>query len=242
MCYGCVSGDYKGLTIVTIDNVNYQNLDENDVKNFDKNIINKVSSIHNIPIEYLFEKEKFVLLEPFLNIYRLVFIDKKNEVVFDKDDFIIEPQTLSEKLALFQNLEELLIFGYEGGYLNNINYVFVHEDKMLIFDGDSKKEKFINIPENIKYLNIIQTTKNLRRTQIEEIYDYNFLPNHIEELHVNYGYLRNNFVQTNLPSTLTKLKTNMHRTEKGMMERVYKNVITHSKIPFNCKFVITEYS
>lgn len=167
---------------------------------------------------------------------------EEKEVIFDENDFIIEPQILSEKLALFQNLEELIIFGNKGGYLNNINYVFVHEDKMLIFDGDSQIEKFKNIPKNIKHLNIIQTTKNLRRKQIEEIYDYNFLPNHIEELHINYAHLRNNFIQTNLPSTLIKLKTCIHQTEKAVMERLYKNVITHTKIPFNCKFVVTEYA
>ena len=49
MCRGCVSGKFKGLTIVTTNNQNYQNLDDNTIKNLDKNITDKVSTIHNIP-------------------------------------------------------------------------------------------------------------------------------------------------------------------------------------------------
>lgn len=29
MCRGCTCGDYDGLTLVTVDNIDYQNLDEN---------------------------------------------------------------------------------------------------------------------------------------------------------------------------------------------------------------------
>ena len=241
MCRGCVSGKFKGLTIVTTNNQNYQNLDDNTIKNLDKNITDKVSTIHNIPLEYLLDKDKFALLEPFINVHRLLFLTDKN-FEFDNDNFFIEPQVLPNELALFQNLEELVIYTNEGEYSNCINCSFVYDNKMLIFDGDSQVEKFQNIPQNIKYLNIIPTSQNLKQTQIEEIYDYNFLPNHIEELHLNSKYLLYNSSQTNLPFGLNKLKSNVHRSEKFVIERLVKDLKTYSKIPHKCELKINEYA
>ena len=64
MCYGCESGKYKGLTIVINNEINYQNLNIDSIKKLDKDIINRASSIHNIPLKYLLDKEKFSILEP----------------------------------------------------------------------------------------------------------------------------------------------------------------------------------
>jgi hypothetical protein len=250
MCYGCVSGDNKGLTIVTTDNISYMNLNETTIKNLDNEIIHKVSSIYNIPIEYLLDKEKFVLLKPFINVCRLFFVsfdpkfDKK--FGFDKDDFFIEPQTLPNELALFQNLEDFGIVIMEGGgytnsaqgcYVNSINCVYIHEDKMLIFDGDSLVDKYQNIPPNIKYLNIIPTSLNLRQARIEEIHNYNFLPPHIEYLHFENKYLAENPKQTNLPIGLKKIISNVHEKKKNIVKVLHQEFITYSKIPFGCELV-----
>ena len=88
MCRGCVSGKFKGLTIVTTNNQNYQNLDDNTIKNLDKNITDKVSTIHNIPLEYFLDKDKFALLAHFINVNRLLFLTDKN-FEFDNDNFFL---------------------------------------------------------------------------------------------------------------------------------------------------------
>jgi len=242
MCRACISGNYRGLTVVTTDNINYQKLDEDGITKLDKDVINKVSSIHNIPIEFLFNKDKFALLEPFVNVCRLVFWSADCLKV-DKNNFLVESYILSDTLALFQNLEELSIFDIDGGKFSKyINCTCIYQDKMIIFDGDSKIEKFKNIPQNVKYLNIISTIDDSGQRLIDEISDYNFLPNHIEELHFNNGYLLRNPAQTNLPLSLSKLKTNIHRTEKYMIINLYRNVMGSSKIPINCQFKIGEFA
>ena len=247
-CTNCV-----GLTLITVDNKIYQELNEESLKKLNKDIIDKVSTIYNIPIEYLLDKDKFVLLEPFVNVCFLSFLTNWSNKNFDQNSFIIKPEILPNKLALFQNLEMIQFVTtdfapvnylnneqyetYDYAPINRINHVFVYEDKMLIFDGDSEIIKYQNIPSNVKYLNIIPT---LEYTQIKKISDYNFLPDNIEELNFNFYYLSSYFKHTNLPSTL-KIKSNVSYTSRLSIHNVKKNIETYCKLPLNCEVEINVY-
>lgn len=236
MCFGCVSGKYTGLTIVISANENYQNLNEDSIRELNEDIVCKTSSIHNIPFSYLFDDSKFSLLEKFVNSHRLIFITDEH-LQIDKNGLFIKPELFPNKLALFQNLEELIFFSSADkcAAVNNINYVFTYENKTLIFDSDSKIEKYLNISDKVNHINIIPACLYLSNSIVDVITDYSFLPPHIEYLHFNNKYFVRNYLQKNLPSNLKILKS--YAMDK-FPQVIYNRILTECKIPFNCEIIL----
>jgi hypothetical protein len=238
MCYGCIVGDLKGLSLKISENINYQNLDEETLKNFSNDISLTVTSILNIPIDFLFDDNKMDLLTKFINIGRLLFISRE-KITVDYNDFLINPEKISHKIALFQNLNELIIGDATINYCysNNINFTYTHLNNTLIFDGDSKIEKYTNIPTTVTNLNIINTERNLKIDVVDCIDDYIFLPYHIEYLHFGARYLTDNYSHSNLPTCLEILKFSHYDNYGFLCDKIKKN----SKIPFNCKIIFSQY-
>jgi hypothetical protein len=257
MCYGCVCGEYKGLTIKTYETENeqnidkesikdenyntknFQNSDENSIKNIDDEIANKVCSILNLPYEHLVDDTKIELYTRFQNTSQIIVITNEKLKV-DNEGFLLEPEKISNKLALFQNLDEFTIFDKDG-LVSGLNHTYTYQDCALFFDGDCKIKKYVEIPQNIFKINIIPMNKNMRKTCVEDIYDYNFLPSHIEYIHFTGNYMRNNHMQTNLPTNLKTIKFSLGYNNRNCGDIFVREFTERSKIPFGCKIDYNRY-
>lgn len=140
MCYGCVCGKYKGLTIKTYETENeqnidkesikdddyntknFQNLNEESIKNIDDETANKVCSILNLPYEHLVDDTKIELYTRFQNTSQIVAITNEKLKV-DNEGFLLEPEKISNKFALFQNLKEFTIFDKDN-LVFGLNYTY----------------------------------------------------------------------------------------------------------------------
>lgn len=257
MCYGCVCGIYKGLTIksyeteneqyfdnenIKNDNYNtkiFENLNEKSIKDINDETANKVFSILNLPYEHLLDDTKIELYTRFKNTSRIIAITNENLKV-DNNDFLLEPEKISNKLALFQNLDNFFIF-HNGELIFGLNYSYTFQDCVLFFDGDCKKEKYINITKNVKNMNIIPMNQNLSKTYIEDIYDYDFLPYHIEYIHFTGKFMEKNYTQTNLPTSLKTIKFSLGNKSPKYGDIFVNRFNNKSKIPFDCKIEYNHY-
>jgi hypothetical protein len=95
------------------------------------------------------------------------------------------------------------------------NGKFIFNNKMLLFDPNN--DDIVNIPSNIKYLNIIETTNK----------EYINLPLNIEFLHLSNK--NKNIIQTNLPFLLKTITITLNKNNKYL--------INNNKIcvPFGCE-------
>jgi len=257
MRYGCVCGKYKGLTIKTYETENeqnidkesikdddyntknFQNLNEESIKNIDGETANKVCSILNLPYEHLVDDTKIELYTRFQNTSQIVAITNEKLKV-DNEGFLLEPEKISNKFALFQNLEEFAIFDKDN-LVFGLNYTYTYQECALFFDGDCKIKKYVDIPQNIFKINIIPMNNNMRKSCVDDICDYDFLPSHIEYIHFTGNFMRNNYTQTNLPISLKTIKFSLGYDNRNCGD-IFVNIFNNkSKIPFSCKIEYNRY-
>ena len=145
------------------------------------------------------------------------------------DKFI---NSIKNQIADLQLLTTIRFYNNNNWFLCSILSQFINNDKMLLINNTSN----ILIPENIKYLNIIQNN-NINNL-------LNNLPNTIEHLHVSYK-LVNDINIDNLPISLITLtitlacfQYNAITSDKINCDTIKQMILKRIKLPYNCKLIV----
>lgn len=199
---------YNNCTILTLDQNEHLKIDN--VPKKDYSLIHTVKDIHPI---YFTDKKYFSGIKDWLNL---------RYISFDAENW--KNKKLLNEIANFQKLSIILIIDYKYTDFEEIKSgKYIYEDKMLIFSPTY--QDFNKIPENIKYLNIID----------ENNHDYTNIPLNIEYLHLTIKK-RQNFKQSNLPITLKSLTITIQDPYYRYIDHEY--IKKNTKLPFNCELII----
>ncbi len=199
---------YNNCTILTLNHDEHLKIDK--VPQEDYTLIHTVKDIHPI---FFTDKKYFSNIKDWLNL---------RYVSFDAENW--KNKKLLNKIANFQKLSMILIIDYKYTDFQEIKSgKYIYEDKMLIFSPTY--QDFNKIPENIKYLNIID----------ENNHDYTNIPLNIEYLHLTIKK-RQNFKQSNLPITLKRLTITIQDPYYRYIDHEY--IKQNTKLPFNCELII----
>ena len=199
---------YNNCIILTLNHGEHLKIDKVPEKDYD--LIHTVKDIHPI---YFTDKKYFSNIKDWLNL---------RYVSFDAENW--KNKKLINEVAKFQKLSMILIIDYKYTDFEEItsgNYIY--EDKMLMFSPTC--QDFNTIPENIKYLNIIDDNNH----------DYSNIPLNIKHLHLTIKK-RQNFKQSNLPITLKSLTITIQDPYYRYIDHEY--IKENTKLPFNCELII----
>ena len=199
---------YNNCTILTLNHNEYLKIDK--VPQEDYALIHTVKDINPM---YFTDKKYFSNIKDWLNL---------RYVSFDADNW--KNKKLLNEIAKFQKLSIILIIDYKYTDFEEIKSgKYIYEDKMLMFSPTY--QDFNKIPENIKYLNIIDENNR----------DYTNIPLNIEYLHLTIKK-RQNFKQSNLPITLKSLTITIQEPYYRYIDHEY--IKENTKLPFNCELII----
>jgi hypothetical protein len=205
--------DYLNICCITKNNNIYYKI--NDIPKIEYKDVIMLKNIN--PIILNSTCNEFKIIKKFTNV---------KTIICDYDKcFEIQNFKISNEIANFQKLSSFSIIDYYTFSsitckLKNI----IFNEKMIYF---YPKSNLLNIPNNIKYLNIVNNIDC----------DYINLPNFIEHLHINIINI-NNYKISNLPIQLKTLTVSISSLSNNDKNNVFTKILLNTKLPFNCQLII----
>jgi hypothetical protein len=210
--------------------------------------------IEKIPFELLEKSNKYYNIQKItcfeniisikVNIHNLSYLNKKiNPRNLYYEDIINhklshdENNYFTNEIAQLQKLSNII---YTDSFKNELciydimkPLFYIYEDKMLIIMSE-KRNKIPNIPENIKYLNIISYYN----------YKFNNIPENIKYLNLSFNSKNIDKVTLdNLPINIKKINISLYvdndNKNKLVIEEQENILQKKIKIPFDCELKIS---